>query len=129
MAYIDRLKAELQRNPTNRKAAVLLARLYAELEGKETDAAEVLELFTQNKTAGGQTPDMDVADTSWNLANYYEALFAETGDRKWRTAAIEAAERAVRVAPGYVQNLKEDSDFESFRNDPEAEKRLPAMTS
>jgi hypothetical protein len=129
LAYIDRLKAELQRNPTNRKAAVLLGRLYAELEDNATDAAEVLEHFIRNKTAGGQTADTDVADTSWNLANYYEALFAKTGDRKWRTAAIEAVARAVEIAPGYLQNLKDDSDFESFRNDPEARKRLPAMTS
>jgi hypothetical protein len=127
LEYRDKLKAELKRNPENRKAAVLLARLYAELQNQEASATEVLEEFIRNKTADGQKPDTDVADTSWNLANYYEELFAKTGDPKLRLASIEAVVRAVAIAPGYLRNVKEDPDFESFRNDPEARKRLPAL--
>ncbi len=127
LKYVENLRAELKLNPLNRKAAVLLARLFDELLGKRADSIEVLEAFVKDKTAGGQKGDVDVADSSWNLANYYEEAFAETKDRKWRLAAIEAVERAIVIVPGYLKNAQIDPDFESFRNDAEVQKRLPAL--
>ena len=126
--YEKKLKAEIKRDPTNRKAVILLARLYAELQKLPNKAIEVLEAFVKSKLAGGKRADGDVADVYWNIANYYEELFKTGGgsDRKLRDAAIDAVVHSIEVMPGYLEILRDDADFAELRDDPETKKKLPA---
>jgi len=127
--YQGRLKGELKKHPENRKAAILLARIYAELQKSPQGAIDVLQAFITAKTSTGKKADADVADSYWNIANYYEELFRQSGGskREYRDAAIDAVEQSIRIIPGYLQNLKADDDFSDFRNDPAAKKKLPAL--
>ena len=110
LAYEKKLKAELKKDGCNRKAAILLARLYAELQKSRDKAIQVLDGFIKAKLANGAKPDSDVADAYWNIANYFEEEYRESGkaDATLRTKAIEAAGRSIAIVPGYLKNLWED---------------------
>ncbi len=125
--YEKKLKAELKKDGCNRKAAILLARLYAELQKSRDKAIQVLDGFIKAKLANGAKPDSDVADAYWNIANYFEEEYRESGnaDATLRTKAIEAAGRSIAIVPGYLKNLWEDDDFKDLRESEEAKKKLP----
>jgi hypothetical protein len=127
LAYEKKLKAELKKDGSNRKAAILLARLYAELQRSRDKAIQVLESFIKTKLANGGRPDSDVADAYWNICNYYEQEYqvGDKSDPSLRTRAIEAVARSIAIVPGYLKNLWEDDDFKELRESDEAKKKLP----
>lgn len=129
LAYEKKLRAELKKDGCNRKAGILLARLYAELQKSREKAIKVLDGFIKAKLAGGAKPDSDVADAYWNIGNYYEEGFQEGGkaDLALRTKAIEALGRSIAIVPGYLQTLEADEDFKALRESSEAKNALPSL--
>ena len=127
--YETRLKAELDATPENRKAAILLARLYGEVVKAPEKAAHVLEVFVAHKLAHGTKGDEDVADVYWNIANYNEQLYRMSAGatRAYRDRAIDALRSSIAIVPEYAQNLLTDWDFQALRTDPEAKRKLPAL--
>ncbi len=118
--YIETLKGVLKNTPGARKASILLARLYTEQQKKPQEAIKVLEDFIATRTSAGKPGDGDVADAYWNIANYYEQMFAAHPDQTNRKQAIDALAHSISITPQYRQNLMSDDDFKALRSDTEA---------
>lgn len=126
-SYITQLRARLKQEPRDRKAAILLARVLSELQNDPKKSIDVLKSFIKAKLVKNASPDGDVADAYWNIANYAEQLYGVTKLREHREAAIQALYESTKTAPGYLDNLRADPDFADLRQDVETKKKLPLL--
>jgi tetratricopeptide (TPR) repeat protein len=122
--FIALLQAELKQNPEFREAAILQARVFAELKKDNRRAISILQDFIASKRRAGKEDDENVGDAFWNLANYFEEEFRLTGEPKDRQEAISALRESLRILPNYRSNYLEDEDFKELRDDPEAKSCL-----
>ena len=107
----------IQKDPRNRRLAMLTARLQRELGDYEA-ALATLRAFVDRKRRERQL-DSDYADALYNIACYETKVWEAQGDDNRLTAALEALRESVSIAPRNKIDAAVDNDFNALRGNRE----------
>jgi hypothetical protein len=123
-SVIASLQSELHRSPASKDVALLLARTFAERRDDNQGAIAALQSFIAARRAVHRNDDEEIAAASWELASYFEAAFAKTGDTKLRENAIAALAECLRIEPAYRSSLANAPALKGLLDDTAAKSLL-----